>query len=423
MESNWLSEFGFKKNPYDTFALSSEEGDKLLVGRKKETDFLTQKIISSSMIPLLYGENGVGKSSIANVVAYRLSQEYNSGNERYFFLNLKNQESTLLSDPIRFEKSIYQEIIAFLLDNKAFLIERGIKRREIARVHRSTQRMESVERGGGIGMISISLANTPNPFAQERLPIIAREWLEKCFGNRYSGGIICVIDNLENSGTSSQVKKLIESMRDTVFAIPGLLWIFCGTPTVVEGIRNSKLLQGYIAEMQIFPIDENEIPKVIEQRIAYFGDVNVDPPVNKELFKAVYAMVNKQLRVAFTLCQEFAAFLFDYPMWRNDDRTGVFKSWIDQLAVELPEREYEITDESWELFDRVVLLGSDISSDDLKLLNISDIEELKRVALPLKSHGLLEIIDTDDGFLLSISRNGWLVNYKRKNYRIGEGFW
>lgn len=85
MENNWLSEFGFVKNPYDTMALSSEEGDKLLVGREREVNFLTQQLTSSSMIPLLYGENGVGKSSIANVVAYRLSQKYNQGDKRFFF--------------------------------------------------------------------------------------------------------------------------------------------------------------------------------------------------------------------------------------------------------------------------------------------------------------------------------------------------
>ena len=87
MGNNWLSEFGFKKNPYDTMALSSsEEGSQLLVGRDDEVNFLTQQLTSSSMIPLLYGENGVGKSSIANVVAYRLSQKYNQGDKRFFFL-------------------------------------------------------------------------------------------------------------------------------------------------------------------------------------------------------------------------------------------------------------------------------------------------------------------------------------------------
>lgn len=108
MGNDWLSEFGFKKNPYDTMALApSEEGNQLLVGRDDEVNFLTQQLISSSMIPLLYGENGVGKSSIANVAAYRLSLEYNQGDKRFFPLKLKSLQGTQLSDLKEFERSIY----------------------------------------------------------------------------------------------------------------------------------------------------------------------------------------------------------------------------------------------------------------------------------------------------------------------------
>lgn len=91
MGNNWLSEFGFTKNPYDTMALpASVEGDALLVGRDEEVNFLIQQLTSSSLIPLLYGENGVGKSSIANVAAFRLSQKHSQGNTRYFSLKMKS---------------------------------------------------------------------------------------------------------------------------------------------------------------------------------------------------------------------------------------------------------------------------------------------------------------------------------------------
>lgn len=423
MENNWLSEFGFVKNPYDTMALSSEEGDKLLVGRDREVDFLTQQLTSSSMIPLLYGENGVGKSSIANVVAYRLSREYNQGDKRFFFLRPKSIQGTQLSDLKEFERSIYQEIIYLLLDNKDFLVERGIKKREIVKVDKLIRQMGNPGVGGGIGPITVTYDYVPNPSAESSLPSTARSWLEKCFSGRYSGGIICIIDNLENSGTSSQVKKNIESLRDTLFTMPGLLWIFCGTPIAVEGVRTSKLLQGYLAEKQIHPINEGVVPAVVERRIAYYGDTNPDPPVDKNLFEALYTIVNKQLRVAFTLCQEFATFLYNNPVWRHNDRENEFRSWIDQMAYNLPEKEHEIPNESWQLFDKIITFGSDVSSADLELLSLSNVEELNRLTLPLKSHRLLDVVDIDDGFMLSITRNGWLVNYKRHNYSIGEEYW
>lgn len=420
MGNNWLSEFGFKKNPYDTMALSSsEEGSQLLVGRDDEVNFLTQQLTSSSMIPLLYGENGVGKSSIANVVAYRLSQKYNQGDKRFFFLKMRSIQGTQLSDLKEFERSIYQEIIYLLLENKKFLKERGIKSREIFKVDILTRQMGNI--GGGISAITVEYA--PNPSAENYLPSIARKWLEKCFSGHYSGGIICVIDNLENSGTSNKVKSIVESLRDTLFTMPGLLWILCGTPTAVDGVRTSRLLQGYLAEKQIYPMNENVVPIVVERRISFYGNENVDPPVDKELFEVLYTIVNKQLRVAFTLCQEFANFLYNNSVWQSSDRKTEFKTWINQIAFNLPEKGNEIPDDSWRLFDKITTFGSDISSVDLELLNLSSVEEFNKSALPLKTKRLLEIIETDDGFMVRVTKDGWLVNYKRHNYGIGEGYW
>ena len=263
----------------------------------------------------------------------------------------------------------------------------------------------------------------PNPSAENYLPSIARNWLEKCFSGCYSGGIICVIDNLENSGTPNKVKSIVERLRDTLFTMPGLLWILCGTPTAVDGVRTSRLLQGYIAEKQIYPINENMVPTVVERRIVYYGDENVDQPVDKELFEIIYAIVNKQLRVAFTLCYDFAIFLHNYSVLKSNNRKNEFRTWIDQIAFNVPDKEYEISDESWRLFDKIATLGSDISSDDLELLNLSSVEEFNKSALPLKTKRLLEIIETDDGFIVRVTKDGWFVNYKRHNYGIEEGYW
>lgn len=395
MEENWISLFGFKKNPYSTMALSaSEEGSQLLIGRDSEVDFIAQQITSDSMITLLYGDNGVGKSSIANVVAYRMGQTYSKGDRRYFFLKLRSIDNSNLVDFMEFQRSIFLDVIFLLLEHKAFLRKRGVKSKEIYQVQSLCRQMGNI--GGGIGAINLNY--TPNPSAEQYLPYISRKWLEKCFSGRYSGGIICVVDNLENCGTSNIVKSTIEKLRDSLFMTPGLVWILCGTSNSVEGVRGSRLLQGYIAEKEVKSLAESVIPELIEQRINYYSKANKYPPVDKDIFEIIYGIVNKQLRVALTLCQEFALFLHQYPVWRSDDRMKVFRSWIDQMASELPSREYDIPYDSWELFERIITWGSDVSSNDLDFLNIDCEEKFNSLSLPLKSKRLLEMIDTDEGF-------------------------
>lgn len=57
------------------------------------------------------------------------------------------------------------------MDNKKFLKERGIKRIEIFEVNR----LGNIE--GGIGQVTGGYV--PNPSAENYLPNIARNWLEK----------------------------------------------------------------------------------------------------------------------------------------------------------------------------------------------------------------------------------------------------
>ena len=415
MADNWLSKFGFWKSPYSTKPLSAEEGDKLLVGREKEVRILTQRLTASSRIPILVGDNGVGKTSIANVVAFRLSKEYKTGDQRYFVLDLNRIRNTHLSDPEVFERYLYYEIIFLLLHQKEFLKQRGISDQEFNEVYYLTHKMVSNEDQVAIGVIGVE-GGQPNPFKESYLFKMIREWLSKCFCKPYSGGIICVIDNLENNGTSRQVQNILETLRDTVFAIPGLLWILCGTPISVNSSLASKRLEGYLECQEIYAIDECIVPELIARRIEYFSKENADPPVNQKLFEFIYSVVNSQLRVALSLCEEFADYLFTYPKHQSkDNRALEFKAWLKEKATELPDREYEIPSISWRLFEAITDLGTDVFSIQYAILGFENEEQLYNAAFPLITKRLIEEVKMEPGYVLRATQEGWLVNYKRSN--------
>ena len=83
----------------------------------------------------------------------------------------------------------------------------------------------------------------------------------------------------------------------------------------------------------------------------------------------------------------------------------------------------EVPDESWRLFCLITDLDSDIRSANPMVVNIDSAERLAKIASPLKEHGLLTRVEIDDnGFILKVTTDGWLVNYQRNGYCVGGDF-
>ena len=392
MSNNWVEEFGFSKNPYDTRALSAKDGASLLYGREKEENWLIQQLVSNNTIPLLVGDNGVGKTSIANVVAYKLKDKYNEGNVRFFSLLLNHIPTNSPHFMDSFEKYLYGEVFNLLFRNKDFLLTRGISQIEIQETYSE-------------------LAANQNPFW---LGWKVKEWLAKCFNDPFGGGIICIIDNLENCGKALQVQKMLEIYRDTLFNIPGILWVLCGTKYAVNTAQLSPRLYGYISPLEIKPIQLTLAPELIKQRIEHYGNELSDPPVSQTGFEFLYEIMNCQLRNALTLCVEFAEHLFYHKPQRDKDRLAELNKWIRQKSVLLPARENEICDASWELFDSILSIGTELSNTEYELCNIHNKNEFDALSSILVEKRLFHRIETDDGYLLKLTIDGSLVSYKRR---------
>jgi hypothetical protein len=70
-------DWGFSDNPFQTTSLPpSEIGLKLLVGRDEELKRLEKRLTNPPKIPTVEGLNGVGKSSLVNVAAYKSYQAF-----------------------------------------------------------------------------------------------------------------------------------------------------------------------------------------------------------------------------------------------------------------------------------------------------------------------------------------------------------
>lgn len=417
MYDSWFTRFGFDQNPYDTRALEKETGVALLYGRETEITNVIDTLKSSTRIPLLIGVNGVGKTSIANVAVYRIIENGRSNQQTFLSLTINAIESSDSSNYTAFRNSVYREILLKMLNEERLLKKCGIDKRQIKAVKHYLTDLYQIGFGTSIFGFGVDLSYNANPIAESNLPRIAHEWLEACFTDTKNGGIICILDNLENIGTASKVRKFLEEARDAYFNIPGLHWILCGTSTALEEALSSSILDGYLLPFEIQPTQIKDVEGLIQHRIAKCkGASEALPPVDSKMFSMLYNEMNMKLRTTLSLCEEFSEHLFHHAQWQSKDRNDEFLKWLDQKSAELPEQEYEVQEDTWKLFDNIAMIcDDDIHSSDHMIYNISAEQEFIRQCDILVKKRLLDRIDTDDSPLYRVTNKGWLVHYRRKH--------
>lgn len=423
------ADFGFSHNPYGTEPVpSTDDGDFLLVGREAEVAELTTRLSASSTIPVLVGANGVGKTSIVSVAAYRLSQASSLDGSFYLALDPPLQLKPTQSLD-RFEQDAYYRIAKALLGEPEFLVRRGVRKRQIKALRRWLREPNSSQRGFGLtsplGGASVQTGVTPSQsegFRDAGMKMMVDEWLNECFPGVGSGGIVCLIDNLEILRTSDQARQAVEALRDGLFARPGLHWVLCGTSAVLGGgALSSARMEGRIAPpIDIRPVAATLAPELISRRLRRFGSPAAYAPVDERGFDLLYAVVHSRLRSALDLCQEFALFLHLQERRPDvDERLPLLERWLAAKTNGLAPAQFGIPARSWRLFDELCDLGGELRGREAEICGFSSAEELAAAATSLSHAGLLQRFEADDrDYVLQATTPGWLVRYQRRNYEV-----
>jgi hypothetical protein len=419
--------FGFARNPYDTEPVPpSDEGDFLLVGRDAEVADLVARLTAGSTIPALVGANGVGKTSIFSVAAYRLSQARSDDGPLYLALDAPLQlNSTRSLD--QFVQDAYYRIAKVLLDEPELLARRGVKKKEIKALRRWLRDPDARQRTFGVStpIIGGSLQTGATPSGSEGfkgagMQMMVDEWLDRCFGEPGSGGIVSLIDNLEILGTSAHAREAVEALRDGLFAKRGLRWVLCGTPAVIGGrALFSARMEGRIAPpIDIGAVPSELAPDLVTRRLERFGTSEAYAPVDGQGFERIYGVVNSRLRYALDLCQEFAFFLHAQGRRPADpgERLEILESWLAGRANEVARGASDVPARSWRLFDDLVDIGGEIRSSEADVCRFDSAEDMAAAATSLWRTGLLERIEADeDNYVLQVTTPGWLVSFERSN--------
>lgn len=419
---------GFSDNLYATPPLpGNSEGSRLLVGRDSEVEDLQDHWASYDTHASVEGANGVGKTSLVAVAAYRdMASRIEARKPVVIPLDEVFQ---LTADSSELESKIYFSIVRTLLEHESLLSKLGYPVTEISDLKQWMQSPTNKTGGMSASVLGIggggnygSSANTSSGFTNSGFKEIVHNSLRKLFPTKSSGSLVGILDNMELLTTSKDARRRLEEMRDSTLAIPGIRWVLCGSNGIVRSVVGSQRLTGRIADpLRLEPLRVEDVPKVIERRIAeYRLRDDAEAPVEPVGFEYLYSIMNNNLRIALKQAEEFTKWYDKNARGSDaDTRRQLLEVWLTEQADKYA-NDTSVTPRQWKLFDDLAASGGRCSPSEFEKFGFASNPAMRPHVKALEEANLvISAIDEDDQRrrTIEITANGWLVRYKRSGYR------
>lgn len=330
---------GFQKNPFETQALPpSEEGSQLLVGRDAELRKLRRRLDNGAKVTTVEGLNGVGKTSLTNVMLFRALQDSIENRVGPIYIPCRRifqlDPSTSPSD---FQLRVFMEVAQTLLDEHKALRApsgrtRAAKNKNLERFLNSAQ-VKSFSVGAWVVNGGITTeTNTGIGFERSGFEKAVCDWLAEIFPDPAAGGIVCIIDNLELLQTSKKAREAIEAFRDTIFSVVGLRWVLCGALGIVHGIASSPRLEGRLHKPIVLEdLKDQYAPEVFRNRIrAFRSNVRARLPLSESDFVEIFDIMRGNIRSVLSECDDFCNWVADRAEDPEDFDEDFFETWLQE---------------------------------------------------------------------------------------------
>ncbi|MFI5607256.1 hypothetical protein [Amycolatopsis sp. NPDC051903] len=427
--SLWTA-IGYSGNPYGVEPLKATAvGADLMVGRERELRTLTSKLRSTDTHPTIEGENGVGKTSLVSVAAYRAQSDFEAGREGYLLLPTANPLQ-IADSAESFERSALLEIIESYIAHEQFLQEHLMPTPPLEDLKRWLT--EPLIKAGGMGASVLGFgvngstsasANTTAGFGTTGLRMLVKSWLAETFDAGESGAFVAVIDNLELLQTSVEARRVLEEMRDGMLSMSGIRWVLCGSKGIVRSAASSPRMSGRLSSpIELSPVGDDDVPELIRRRLAHFSS-RPDPeaPVSPKSFSHLYQVANKNLRNALKHAQDFAIWLEseDELHASQEDKEAYLEAWMAQVADEYT-LAADLQPAQWRLFDKIADKGGSIAPGDYESFGFNTPQAMRAHLVRLEQANLIDstVDETDQRRrTISITSTGWLVRYRRQGFQ------
>jgi len=460
---------GLTENPFVVHALSPDErGERLLVGRDEDIQLVAQRLHKHGKITCLDGQVGVGKTSLVNVAAYQCFKAYLAGETPQLLIpsvvsfQLKKDGNV---DDFCAEvfKGVAQTLLKYASELRHFDLPVGLSLPHL-NAWLNSPIVQHLNANGGIGASfgipgvaqvstngSVATANQVNQsvgFSQSGFDSMVRGWLNEIFHVQGNGGVVCIIDNIELLETGVSARRMLEALRDKLFTVNGLRWVFCGANGVIHSLAASPRLTAFLSTpvIDVRNIHSSKIPTLIRARLTEFSSdaskAEDALPVDLDDLKHLYFLVNSNLRDLLGLADEYCEHCVTagQPVRVKEKKQAKFDKWLQKATIDrylaLSSR---ISANAWAVLDIAMSkqFSGTFGAGDYESFNQNSKVSFERstfarwlrdlVKLGLLSKSIDEEQSDEEGFsrdVFTVTAKGALVQYARRkrneNYSIAE---
>lgn len=426
-------DWGFSENPFQTTPLSANKAGKaLLVGREAELRKVGTRMHKYPTITCVEGPHGAGKTSVVNVAAYLAFERYLSERKGQLLIPCRRTfQLASDADADRFTFEVLLEVAQTLLERRADVRGMGLQMEGANALHAwiNAPQIGSWE-AGVASVLSFGHGKTNNDgdgFAKSGLETLVREWLGSIYPSAAEGGVVCVIDNMELLQTSGHAKALVEKLRDRLFTIPGLRWVFCGANGIISGLVSSSRMDGFLGDpVEISHITKNLASEIFERRVQFYGDrertgkASTYLPISATDFEELSVILNYNLRSLLGKAEAYCTYVDENggsPTHDSEKRTWYEKWLLKETKSALSAVSGHVGARAWEIFDVAVKkMDGFFSPSDFEKLGCGSIQALRPHVADLEACGLLTSVkdETDRRRkTVSVTSKGYLVAYAR----------
>ena len=458
---------GLSENPFGVHALRPDErGVRLLVGRDTELELVAQKLHKHGKITCLDGHVGVGKTSLVNVAAFLCYKAFLAGETTQLLLPVNDAfQMGKDEDANAFCAVVFRRVAQTLLKHREDLQALGQMPGAAGRLDAwlNSPIVEHLNGalgiGGTIGISGVVSAsgtvggssnnqiNTSAGFTEQGFEQLVKQWLNQIFAVEGNGGVVCVIDNLELLESGVQARRTLEALRDRLFNVNGLRWVFCGANGVIHSLAASHRLGSFLNTpiLDVAHVKPTTLEPLLHARLHEFAmgdesEIEDRLPIRMADVRTLYQIVNFNLRDVLALADEYCEHLHSIGAKpaTDADKQKRFVKWLDGATIQRYERlSSRLPADAWIILDLVMSdefrgtfgIGDFNSLNQNSKVSISRNTFEKRIKDLLKNQLISKTLDedvrpADDGFkrdVFNVTAKGALVHYARLVKQENQG--